>query len=183
MDVMTQGQHGFSLMEVLVAMVVLSVGLLGLAALQTQGMRYNNEAYFRTQANNAAYQFIAMMRADRENLADYMYSAAQLQDLQGGELECSENSADSAVQVLCGIDRLTEVLPGGQATIVQNVIDDDYVDVTISWVDRAASTSTLETDKTQATCEVQPNRIWDASGVAAGVPAVCRVNQTWVVYP
>ena len=84
MDVMTQGQHGFSLMEVLVAMVVLSVGLLGLAALQTQGMRYNNEAYFRTQANNAAYQFIAMMRADRENLADYMYSAAQLQDLQGG---------------------------------------------------------------------------------------------------
>ena len=48
-------QSGFSIVEVLVALFVLSIGLLGLAALQAQGLRFNHDAYVRTQATNAAY--------------------------------------------------------------------------------------------------------------------------------
>lgn len=43
-------QHGFSLLEVLIALLVLSVGLLGIAGLQTVSLRFNHQSYERTQA-------------------------------------------------------------------------------------------------------------------------------------
>ena len=43
-------ERGFSLIEVLVALLVLSVGLLGLAGLQTFSLRFNHQSYERTQA-------------------------------------------------------------------------------------------------------------------------------------
>ena len=48
-------QRGFSLLEVLISLAVLSVGLLGLAALQTVGLRINHDSYQRTQATIMAY--------------------------------------------------------------------------------------------------------------------------------
>jgi type IV pilus assembly protein PilV len=56
---------GFSLLEVLVALFVLSIGLLGLAALQTTGIRFNQQSYQRTQATLQAYEIIDRMRANR----------------------------------------------------------------------------------------------------------------------
>jgi type IV pilus assembly protein PilV len=56
---------GFSLVEVLVALFVLSIGLLGLAALQTTGIRFNQQSYQRTQATLQAYDIIDRMRANR----------------------------------------------------------------------------------------------------------------------
>ena len=50
---------GFSLIEVLVAIVILSIGLLGLAGLQTAGLKANNSAYQR---------FAAHMNADKRTL-------------------------------------------------------------------------------------------------------------------
>lgn len=55
---------GFTLVEVLVALLVLSIGLLGLAALQTFGMRYNQQSYQRTQAVFQAYDIIDRIRAN-----------------------------------------------------------------------------------------------------------------------
>jgi len=43
-------EHGFSLLEVLIALLVLSVGLLGIAGLQTISLKYNHQSYERTQA-------------------------------------------------------------------------------------------------------------------------------------
>ena len=43
-------EHGFSLLEVLIALLVLSVGLLGIAGLQTFSLRFNHQSYERTQA-------------------------------------------------------------------------------------------------------------------------------------
>lgn len=43
-------EHGFSLLEVLIALLVLSVGLLGIAGLQTVSLRFNHQSYERTQA-------------------------------------------------------------------------------------------------------------------------------------
>ena len=56
---------GFSLVEVLVALVVLSIGLLGLAGLQTRGVRDNHGAYLRTQATFSAKDLVDSMRANR----------------------------------------------------------------------------------------------------------------------
>lgn len=57
--------RGFTLLEVLIALLVLSLGLLGLAALQVQSMRNNQSANYRTQATSLAYQFIDMARSHR----------------------------------------------------------------------------------------------------------------------
>ena len=43
-------QKGFSLLEVLVALFILSTGLIGLAGLQLQGIKEGRDAYYRTQA-------------------------------------------------------------------------------------------------------------------------------------
>lgn len=65
-------QKGFTLLEVLVAMLVLSIGLLGLAGLMASGLRNNHSAYYRTQATWLAYDVMDRMRANRANAPDYV---------------------------------------------------------------------------------------------------------------
>ena len=62
--------RGFSLVEVMVAVLVLSVGLLGLAALQSRAMGHNQAAIYRTQATNLANQLLDMARSHRGEVTD-----------------------------------------------------------------------------------------------------------------
>ncbi|HBA32699.1 MAG TPA: type IV pilus modification protein PilV, partial [Gammaproteobacteria bacterium] len=62
---------GFTLLEVLIALVILSVGLLGLAGLQTTGLRNNHSAYLRSQATLLAYDITDRIRANKANLNAY----------------------------------------------------------------------------------------------------------------
>lgn len=55
---------GFTLLEVLIAIVVLSIGLLGLAGLQAAGLRNNNSAYMRTIATQQVHDIADRMRAN-----------------------------------------------------------------------------------------------------------------------
>ncbi|QGU32839.1 type IV pilus modification protein PilV [Thermochromatium tepidum] len=55
---------GFTLIEVLVAIVVLGAGLLGLAALQGQALKANSSALQRSQAVMLAYFMLDAMRAN-----------------------------------------------------------------------------------------------------------------------
>ncbi len=57
-------QTGYSLIEVLIAIVVTSIGLLGLAAMQATGLRNNHSAYQRSQATVLAYDIADRMRAN-----------------------------------------------------------------------------------------------------------------------
>lgn len=61
---MSRGQQGFSMIEAMVSVLVLSGGLLGLAFLQAQGMKFNVDAYQRTQATVFAYDIIDRLRAN-----------------------------------------------------------------------------------------------------------------------
>ncbi|MEA3277712.1 MAG: type IV pilus modification protein PilV [Pseudomonadota bacterium] len=56
---------GYSLLEVLIALIVLSVGLSGLASLILIGLKTNDSAMLRTQANTLAYDIVDRMRANR----------------------------------------------------------------------------------------------------------------------
>ncbi|WP_295385410.1 type IV pilus modification protein PilV [uncultured Thiodictyon sp.] len=58
-------ESGFTLVEVLVTLVVLAVGLLGLSALLSTGMRFGTSAVYRSQATNLAYFIIDCMQANR----------------------------------------------------------------------------------------------------------------------
>lgn len=68
--------RGFSIIEVLVALVILSVGLLGLAALQAEGLRGSSSAIQRTAAVNLASDIADRMRANRAALDSYVVNAA-----------------------------------------------------------------------------------------------------------
>lgn len=57
--------QGMSLIEILVAVLVLSIGVLGLAALQGFSLQAGQGAYHRTQATNIAYEIADFTRLNR----------------------------------------------------------------------------------------------------------------------
>lgn len=59
--------RGFTLVEVLVALVILSIGLLGIASLQLSSLRWNQGAAARSQATLLAYDIVDRMRANQKS--------------------------------------------------------------------------------------------------------------------
>lgn len=60
-------QQGVGLIEVLIAVLVVSIGFLGVAALQVYSLSTNNSAMARSMATVASYSILDAMRADRDN--------------------------------------------------------------------------------------------------------------------
>jgi len=71
---MTKTQSGFTLLEVMVAIVVLSLGLLGLAGLQAASLRNNQTAYYRGIATQQAYDIADRLRANLAGVGSPNYS-------------------------------------------------------------------------------------------------------------
>ncbi|MET0580794.1 MAG: type IV pilus modification protein PilV [Pseudoxanthomonas sp.] len=63
--------RGFTLIEVMIAVLVLGIGLLGFALLQTMSVRFAQSANQRTQATNLAYDLLDQMRSNRLLAAQY----------------------------------------------------------------------------------------------------------------
>jgi type IV pilus assembly protein PilV len=57
-------QRGFTLIEVLISMVILAIGLLGLAAMQAMSLRDNQDAYYYQQATLLAYEMQDRIRGN-----------------------------------------------------------------------------------------------------------------------
>jgi len=66
---------GFTLIEVLVAMLLLTMGLLGLAALQVSSLNFNQSAYNRSVATELANDLADRMRANVSGVAAYTATA------------------------------------------------------------------------------------------------------------
>ncbi len=90
------GNRGFTLIEVLVSLAILAVGLLGLAMLQTTGLRYNTNSYSRTQATYLAYDLAERMRANVPafQAGNYDVSAASantIDSISNNNYSCNQN--------------------------------------------------------------------------------------------
>lgn len=59
-----KSQKGFSLVEILIAMFVFSIGLGGYLALQVKSVSLGNEAYLRTQATHLADYMVSIINAN-----------------------------------------------------------------------------------------------------------------------
>jgi type IV pilus assembly protein PilV len=60
-------QRGIGMIEVLIAVLVVSIGFLGMAALQARALSTNNSAMARSMATVASYSILDAMRADVVN--------------------------------------------------------------------------------------------------------------------
>lgn len=81
-------QDGFTLLEVLIALVVLSIGLLGVSKIQALGLRASTDSNLRTEATFMANDMIERMRANRPS-ADSGYYAG----IGYGAIDCTKPPA------------------------------------------------------------------------------------------
>jgi len=157
------GQQGFTLLEVLVAVVVLSIGLLGLAGLQASGLAQNNTAYQRTQATLLAYDMLDRMRANYEGvrLGYYNNFTAGTQNDPGCITSgCSVQQIANYDNYSWGV-RLGNTLPTGKGKISGAGLNSNFT-ITVMWdQDRTGATGTNCSGNTQTdlTCIEISSRI------------------------
>lgn len=120
-------QNGFSLIEMLLAVLILSLGMLGIAGLQTVGLRNNNNAYLRTQANLLAYDIVDSMRANRDAALGDDYDMTL-----GGTVPTAD--AIATADLTAWAANLAAVLPSGQGAVDCDDTTDVCV-ITVNWVE------------------------------------------------
>jgi type IV pilus assembly protein PilV len=126
-------QTGFTLLEVLVAMLVLSIGLLGLAGLMASSMRNNQGAYHRTQATWLAYDALDRLRANRAGALSGSYGAASAL---GSPAACSTTAPTGTVAArdIGGWKNMIAcALPEGDGSIAVGA--NNQITVTVQWND------------------------------------------------
>jgi len=83
-------QKGVGLMEVLVALVILAIGVLGFSALQLKGMEAAQEANEQAIAVNLARDLAERMRVNRSALSQY---ATFINSKEEGESSCTSTTS------------------------------------------------------------------------------------------
>lgn len=67
-----RSEHGSSLIEVVVALFVLAVGMLGVLSMQVKSMQFNQSAYYYSQAVYLANEILESMRSNRSVANTYL---------------------------------------------------------------------------------------------------------------
>ena len=120
---------GFTLIEVLVAVLVMSIGLLGLASLQATSLRFNNDSSAQTQAAYLTSDMADRMRANVSKAAGYPAQAA------GENANCYTAAGctpdEMAANDIFEWKALTESLPGGQGAIT--ALAGGLFTITVMW--------------------------------------------------
>lgn len=80
----SRAQRGVGIIEVLIALLILSIGLLGMAALQVRTMRNNQSALERSMAVAETHAIADAMRADRTNAINGRFDIAIDDDAPSG---------------------------------------------------------------------------------------------------
>jgi type IV pilus assembly protein PilV len=125
---------GFTLIEVLIAMLVLEVSLLGLAGLQVTSLRNNQSAYNRSQATQLSYDLADRMRA---NIAGKSAYTATLPSSATAKANCLTTTGCSFTEMaendLFEWNRaVIATLPGGVGTIT---VAANVFTISITWDD------------------------------------------------
>jgi type IV pilus assembly protein PilV len=147
-----QRQGGFTLLEVLIALLVLSIGLLGIGKLMMLSARANDSAYMRSQATALAYTMLDAMRANRQAAIVQGYDTAM--GVVPGQPGCGTTVAapcNSGQQAQNDLNlwgtSLAAALPLGQGSVATAVVpagsgaNNVTATVTVQWADKVAEQS------------------------------------------
>ena len=148
-------QRGFNLIEVLVAMVVLSMGLLGIAALQLTGVRSTQGSYYRSQATSIMSDLAERIHANKINAVSYGGTSTSAV-LTLSPSSCVIPSGTPALVVSdlndvgCGANSAGNLMPSGvlKTYCIDNVsgvatacATDLRMDIEIDWTEQGAITN------------------------------------------
>ena len=145
-------QRGFTLLEVLIAVMLLAVGLLGLAGLQAVSLRNNHSAYLRSQATMLTYDIIDSMRSNRKAAAALPptpnYDIAIGTPGSASPPDCMAIVCTGSEMAIAEIadwkQSLASLLPSGDGSIAPGVAP-NVVTVTVQWTDgRGAAADTTK---------------------------------------
>jgi type IV pilus assembly protein PilV len=133
---------GFSIVEALVALVVLSVGMLGIAALYVESLRAGRSAVYHTQAVNLAADMADRIRANRgAGAAAWQLPANGAPTLQGcvnGALNCNPGqlAQDDQARWLLAIQNQLPgdgaATPDGTIAVDAAAVPNQYT-ITVTW--------------------------------------------------
>ncbi len=126
-------QRGFTLIEVLIAVLILGFGLLGMALLQTMNVRFVQSSNFRTQATNLSYELLDQVRVNRISRASYNGTYTALTS----DADCKSPTGTSLTTTAFIKDwrcRMGKALGADAQAVV--TVNGDNVQVGISWNDQ-----------------------------------------------
>ncbi|HEY4127446.1 MAG TPA: type IV pilus modification protein PilV [Gammaproteobacteria bacterium] len=154
---------GFSLIEVLIALVILSIGLLGIAAMVSESLKSKDSSYYRTQALDLASAIVDRMRANRTTATSNGYDATTYGSIPGtAPSDYCKTSACSTAQLASAdvaewqheIGVLLPAFPSGtpaQGEIITSSVGQmTQVNVSIEWYDRRANQAVNNATSTAA---------------------------------
>ncbi len=130
--------NGFNLIEILVTMLIMAVGMMGIAALQFKGLQYNTDAYTRSQVNFIAYDIADRVRLNRANAASYISTY----DAGDSHTACNHATGANAVNDLnCWYDLVDAALPFGSGADITSAAG--VFQVQLTWTDRGNTARTI----------------------------------------
>ena len=127
----TKNQTGLTLVESMIAMLVISIGLLGIAALQITAMSQNSSALNHSQAVWIAYNMSDRIRANMIQFANY----DGVDTTSGYSQNCMASVCTNAQMLTADAADWTTLvasLPGGRGVISSNA---DGLLVSVMWDD------------------------------------------------
>jgi len=150
-------ERGFSMIEVLVTLLIISLALLGTAGLQAYSMRLNQGGQFRSLAVFLAADLAERMEANKAGAVAGSYALASTSgvDFLAGAATLS-NACVSAACTDAGLaafdlsqwqNAVAATLPQSSWSVLQSVSGNpSSYTITLSWVDRRADTNNAATD-------------------------------------
>jgi len=138
-------QHGFSMLEILITLVIISTALLGTAGLQIYALRMGQDGQFRTQAVFLASDITERMEANKlaAVAGDYVVASASTPSASGSD--CAANSCNATALASWDISQwenaiITAGLPQADWQIIQTTAGNpSSYSIIINWADRSAS--------------------------------------------
>jgi type IV pilus assembly protein PilV len=127
-----RGASGFTLTEILVTLVIISVGLLGVAGLHSMSLRNNFDALIRSHASALADEIADRMRTNRTRALAGDYNIAV------GTTRTGTTLADT--DLIAWKQRLAAQLPNGDGSVALAAAPSRLVTITIQWGERETTT-------------------------------------------